>query len=352
MRRVDRKGVAPPKALTGDASAAAGEMRKAAAYVAKARSDYEAARQAAEQAGKPRPRRPRSYGFKVYKDDGTRRALETLFGGKCAYCETFYASQAPVDVEHFRPKGEVEGDEEHWGYWWLAASWDNLLPSCIDCNRRRYQILPVPQTASLDDLRQSAHENRRVGKANAFPVEPGTRAYGTSDDPQAEIVRERPYLLDPCHDDPDEHLEFLVDWDQPLGLVLPRARTPDQPDALPLRNLAPVDDPAAVPPHVSARGAVSIQVYGLNRLGLVQARTALLRQLELRRLMILDVLALGQRLADARSKAARDAAPAVLQLGERMLAEIIDMSQPGAPYSAMVRQWLRRWLDELKPPST
>ena len=46
------------------------------------------------------------------KDAEVKAALEKLFYGKCAYCETFYSVQAPVDVEHYRPKSAVEGDDE------------------------------------------------------------------------------------------------------------------------------------------------------------------------------------------------------------------------------------------------
>src|SRR5262245_40081226 len=77
--------------------------------------------------------------------------LLKLFNGKCAYCETDIESNQPGDVEHFRPKGRVVDEEfepirinhpkwgemDHPGYFWLAYEWDNLFPSCIDCNRYR-----------------------------------------------------------------------------------------------------------------------------------------------------------------------------------------------------------------------
>jgi hypothetical protein len=61
--------------------------------------------------------------------------LNQWYYGKCAYCERFYK----LDVEHFRPKGEVR-DENNvllraTGYYWLGYEWSNLLPSCISCNR-------------------------------------------------------------------------------------------------------------------------------------------------------------------------------------------------------------------------
>ena len=46
-----------------------------------------------------------------------KRRLDLLFHGKCAYCETFYSASAPVDVEHYRPKGAVSEDPSHPGYY-------------------------------------------------------------------------------------------------------------------------------------------------------------------------------------------------------------------------------------------
>src|SRR5215468_8122036 len=90
-----------------------------------------------------------------FKDDFYKRYmvyLNRLFRNKCAYCEEKLSGQ-PGDVEHFRPKGRVCDatfrqvfiDHPRWGrniahpgYYWLAYDWDNLLPSCADCNRFRW----------------------------------------------------------------------------------------------------------------------------------------------------------------------------------------------------------------------
>ena len=45
-------------------------------------------------------------------------------------------------MEHYRPKARVsteQGDKP--GYYWLAARWENLLPSCTDCNSPRKQVM-------------------------------------------------------------------------------------------------------------------------------------------------------------------------------------------------------------------
>lgn len=341
MRRVDRSSLPVPGAFNGPKSSAAKERAKAEAYV-------RAAFHIVEQGGK----RPKSYGFAAYKDEAGRLALEALFHGKCAYCETYYASQAPVDIEHYRPKGGVEDDPDHWGYWWLAADWMNLLPSCIDCNRRRYQVLPTPDTASLVELRASGKPIWQTGKENAFPVMPGTRAFGLGSDLDQEVLTERPYLLDPCRDTPDDHLEFLVDSPIPFGLVLPRRLEAGSPDAFLLMATGADINPAGVPPHVSVRGAVSIQICGLNRLGLVQARTRVLRQLEALRIMIAEADALAAKLARSSSAAAKEALPLIERFIDRLIAEIRQMGEPDQPYSAMVLQWTDRWLAHLTADPT
>ncbi|WP_314961798.1 hypothetical protein [Bradyrhizobium cosmicum] len=75
----------------------------------------------------------KAFPFQAYKAEGVKKRLEELFHGKCAYCESLYASQAPVDVEHYRPKGRVKDEHAHPGYWWLASEWTNLLPASITC---------------------------------------------------------------------------------------------------------------------------------------------------------------------------------------------------------------------------
>eukprot|EP01034_Spumella_vulgaris_P009128 gene9128-11597_t len=100
-----------------------------------------------------------SFEFAAYKHEEVKRRLDALFHGKCAYCETFYSASAPVDVEHYRPKGAVSENPNHPGYWWLAMSWDNLLPSCIDCNRKRNQRVFLV-SSSLSAQYHSSHDSK------------------------------------------------------------------------------------------------------------------------------------------------------------------------------------------------
>ena len=129
--------------------------------------------------------------------------LLRLSNEKCAYCESVITSNHPGDVEHYRPKGRIrdkdgkivmvqlDGKEvPHPGYWWLAYEWSNMLPSCIDCNRRRN------------------HTDGSAGKADCFAIN-GKRAVL----PQDDITGENPLLLDPSAEgfESTEHFEFHED---------------------------------------------------------------------------------------------------------------------------------------------
>src|SRR5574341_1705351 len=121
---------------------------------------------------------------------------------KCAFCEGWAIGQEHGDVEHYRPKGEVEeldADPETWGseaphlanvsgrkpkqlsvtgYWWLAYQWENYVLSCNICNRQwKRAIFPVAEVP------------------RALPPRPD--------------IEETPLLLHPFRGPaPREHLEF------------------------------------------------------------------------------------------------------------------------------------------------
>jgi hypothetical protein len=343
MRRVDRGTQPGPAALHRRDGKGLSELDRARAHQGIA-------------APAPLPgakaRKKKAFAFDAYRSEEVKRRLETLFHGKCAYCESFYASTAPVDVEHYRPKGEVEGGDGHPGYWWLAMAWDNLLPSCIDCNRRRGQTVGVKagDGEGLWSLAAPGGVKVSMGKQHSFPII-GARAHEET----ASLAAEEALLLDPSRDHPDDHLVFHADPATPIALVVPKAARPDAAvDALPLAQGASEADMIAAAARargLSARGAVSIQVYGLNRLGLVQARTQLLRRLDFLETVVLDLSEvlhdLGRDPSLAGNKAVDHAIAKVAGLRERVIAEIREATKPGAPYSALARAWLkgfeRRW---------
>lgn len=119
--------------------------------------------------------------------------LNIYYHHKCAYCETL----STPEVEHYRPKGSVEEETSHRGYYWLSYEWSNLLPACHDCNKRG-------------------------SKGTRFPIN-GERVFmppfnenGTIDFSKFKVdtevlLNERPYLLHPEIDNPADFLSFEID---------------------------------------------------------------------------------------------------------------------------------------------
>lgn len=172
----------------------------------------------------------------LYKDDRMKQVYKSAdgpFHGKCAYCESNVLVDQPGDIEHYRPKGRVVDRSgkpirmnapdngasiPHPGYYWLAYEWRNLLLACVDCNR--------PSSYKT--------EGRGIGKRDCFPVV-AFRAIHPGEEEQ-----EEPMLINPMHEDPEDHLEV-----DELGIVIPK----------------------------TARGSACIDIFGLNvRTALVDAR--------------------------------------------------------------------------------
>ncbi|MBX4952699.1 endonuclease [Rhizobium binae] len=348
MRRVDRSQSTEPSILHKPDKAGKTELDRVIAHM-------------------NGPDAAKTFEFARYKESAVKTELERLFHGKCAYCESFYGSTQPVDVEHYRPKGEVEGVPGHRGYYWLGMDWNNLLPSCIDCNRRREQKAPSALIGSIVKLLSSGEFDRTrkmsLGKSSAFPLATETgRARGPGDN----LLGEQRLLLDPTRDDPREHLTFHIDRDNLIGLVLPRLTTSAAPAPGQPSNGQPGDLVAlATQAGVSPMGLVSIQVYGLNRLSLVQARTKVLRDLE----FILELsIGLAEIIEEIDNETARKttqlagaAAAQAQQLRDDIafntkiksriegfkrdtLAQLKRMADPKEPYSELVRAWISRYL--------
>ena len=282
MIQVNRKSIPAPQELSDVATCPGAKERKKAA-------DFFAI---AGNADKPYDK------FKAYKLSGVVQALNTLFNAKCAYCESDIGATQPTDVEHFRPKGGYmvlnkttnEYEFKRPGYYWLAASWENLVASCIDCNRERTQEFPDGKFG-------------KTGKANKFPLaSERTRAKKNGDE-----KKEKPLLLDPCFDEPEKHLEFTEE-----GIVRP---------ALEKNN------------KESRKGKVSIEVYGLGRKRLVSRRAnwALMVMASVKRLQILE-----QQLDT------NPANPVFQQLVADEISQLKRFIQPSSEYSGMALQLIKK----------
>lgn len=113
--------------------------------------------------------------------------VASINNDKCWYCES-REDRSHMPVDHFRPKGAVDGCDEHDGYWWLAFDWENYRYCCTLCN-------------SLTKNVESTH-----GKADKFPLLNETERCTLEVD---DIDDEHPVLLDPFKSRDVRLLTFL-----------------------------------------------------------------------------------------------------------------------------------------------
>lgn len=237
------------------------------------------------------------YKFKIYRQQYVKDAIEAIFFKKCAYCETYYASAVPVDVEHFRPKSAVKvGKEKKTGYYWLASEWTNLLPSCVLCNRSK--TYPMSNTKKVT-----------MGKMNFFPIEDESKRATKP----GEEINEKPLLVHPIDDEPSEHLEFTKD-----GIVRAALDKKGNP---------------------SNRGEISIKIYALSRPELVERRSNHASK----------ILAQIERVKEA-EKFMRDYEndPRFEAALRRELAALAEYLEPKQEYSALARTLAENFINEMK----
>lgn len=186
-----------------------------------------------------------NFDFKVYSDPEVKESLIKLFKGKCAYCESGFLHVYSGDVEHFRPKGEIEEatPNKKPGYYWLAADWDNLLLSCRNCNQK------------LSHSIYGFGSKKTMGKMNQFPLSNSLK-YVRKHDHLNGVTDEEPYrlLLNPCIDNPEDHLEYYKE-----GVIRPKNDKKGNP---------------------SQMAKTSIDVYVLQRVPLVQSREKVLIEIQ------------------------------------------------------------------------
>lgn len=146
------------------------------------------------------------FDFSIYGKPEVRDALRRLFFDKCAYCESKVSHTHSIEVEHYRPKKAIllNNKLDYPGYYWLAADWNNLLPSCINCNQIRNHLQDDGNMVS-------------GGKGNKFPLldeSKRMRRYSEEDN-------EEPLLINPCLHNPEDHLIFskngMVDFKSKVG---------------------------------------------------------------------------------------------------------------------------------------
>ncbi|MDR6842410.1 HNH endonuclease [Pseudoxanthomonas sacheonensis] len=294
MRYVDRREIDTPPSLAVPSVSVAAEKEAARVYYANMSigdQDW------------------KGYSFKQYKDHDVCYRLRILFCNKCAYCESDLGSN--LDVEHYRPKCGVTEEETHSGYWWLAHAWENLLPSCDPCNRKRYQVL-LTEKNSEDELLalRALRPTESYGKANHFPIL-GERAF----DEAADLSAELPLLLDPTNDRPDDYLDWSIG--SYFSIVCP---------------LVTAGEPSM------QRAVTTISIFALNRLNLVQSRTEVLNELRFQA---------SQIEKDLERHAGEEQGTALLDSALLRADQLRRLHEPHKPYSGMAKAFVDRFISRI-----
>tara|TARA_R110000744_G_scaffold812_4_gene3061 strand:- start:2768 stop:4915 length:2148 start_codon:yes stop_codon:yes gene_type:complete len=142
-----------------------------------------------------------------------KKELLKKTSNKCAYCESVLDEET-VSIDHFRPHysaADLNGKIHRDHYWWLAFNWSNLYPVCRICNSNKKNFFPISKKRAT--VKYSA-------KDTLFNIE-------------------SPVFIDPEYENPEEYFYYNEN-----NLI--RSET--------------------------ERGRVVIDLYGLNRLELVEAR--------------------------------------------------------------------------------
>ena len=128
----------------------------------------------------------------IYGHKSVKVLLRQLQHGKCCFCEDYIAHVEHGDVEHFRPKGGFQKDEQQPlqvpGYYWLAYNFGNLFYCCQICNQ--------------------------VYKKNYFPLADETKRVRIHSE---DFRLENSLLIHPEFDDPYMHLTFVDEVIKPVN---------------------------------------------------------------------------------------------------------------------------------------
>ena len=128
--------------------------------------------------------------------------------GKCAFCESSTSAVAYGDVEHFRPSSL---------YWWLAYCYDNFSYSCQICNQKfkkaKFRIARDNRRLREPTIPSFLDEASLREIAQTMTPDPVERATGGMplDDFVRQSRNEKPFLVDPYLEDPEELYKWEAD---------------------------------------------------------------------------------------------------------------------------------------------
>ena len=221
---------------------------------------------------------------------------------------------------------------------------------CIRDRKQEILEFDDPEITQLlygDRLEEYRDKGRiSMGKKDAFPLEENSPRAMYTENSDALInaqKAEKRLLLDPTRDDPEDYITFDIP-----------AYTPSNNVATDRYSLVlPLDKNG----NFSEKGHISSLVFGLNRLGLIKSRTRLLRDLDFLWEVSVKLKELDSSVDDRLNNHNVEISDidrslygslglALKNIDSQIIAEIYKKAQPEAPYSALVKAWIKsRLLD-------
>src|SRR3990172_6324936 len=126
----------------------------------------------------------------IYGHETVLKILKTIYNNKCGYCESRLGISSLLEIDHYRPKNSVSKNSQHPGYYWLSYEWTNLISSCKICNSKKGTQFPIED----ESKRVMTHQK------DMAQWKPDSSSF----------LSEKPLLLNPEIDQPDNHLEVNV----------------------------------------------------------------------------------------------------------------------------------------------
>jgi len=248
----------------------------------------------------------------AYSETDVKDALIELFKGKCAYCESRFLHVYSGDVEHFRPKGEIEeaAPNKKPGYYWLAAEWTNLLLSCRNCNQKlKHQIFGKVQKETM-------------GKMNQFPLDNGFKHIQSHKTYTKKIKDEEQnrLLINPCIEKPENYFKY-----ESAGVIKPKVT-------------------AGKDFHMAE---TSITVYVLQRMPLVQAREKVHIEISAQMQRVLEAV---KNLDASMTTPALNSMRVVFdKILKREIVRLKKFTNDDEEYAGMARQIIKEFIDKFLP---
>lgn len=150
----------------------------------------------------PPPKIPKVWAKHNFTDQFKDQLFKT-FSGKCIFCERKVDEAVNRRILHYRPY-DFDSEPPDNYYFWLHWQWPNIYPACLGC----YWEYPKSWQRFMID-------GRRPDLAND--------TLDTLYNVQALFKIESPILVDPCFDNPADHIQFI--WNRAGNSVTVKGKT-------------------------------------------------------------------------------------------------------------------------------